>query len=225
MTSVFGTSKYLEEGDAYPVKGEFYDFAPIVAITPCPCLFTCCVPEAQKKRTFMNADATKLVMNTAMAPCFCLCDDEKYMIDNVKTMYYDKPPFRSGMCCHCIPCTCCGPPVIFSFKPKILGIDTSDYYGSQIKIAPSNIFNLKLCICCLNPCYTLCSTPAAVGVKNPDVFLAKLAKEVNAYHEKHGILESERVIFASISDDVGDFGGSSKVVPSGSPLDGEVMTR
>ena len=34
-------------------------------------------------------------------------------------------------CCVCIPCTCCGPPVIFSKTPKCLCIDMTDCFGQQ----------------------------------------------------------------------------------------------
>ena len=34
-------------------------------------------------------------------------------------------------CCVCVPCTCCGPPVIFSKTPKFCCFDLTDCFGQQ----------------------------------------------------------------------------------------------
>ena len=60
------------------------------------------------------------------------CSTEQCIVDRVQSMYLDKPPFRSGMCCVCVPCTCCGPPVIFSKTPKCCCVDTTDCFGQQV---------------------------------------------------------------------------------------------
>jgi hypothetical protein len=93
--------------------------------------------------------------------------------------FYDKPPFRSGMCFYCLPCTCCGPPVIFSYNPKCFCIDLTPCFGSSIQAAPCSCFNLKIGLCMCNPCYTLCSFAIMYGLKDPDVFLLKLKQARN----------------------------------------------
>jgi hypothetical protein len=131
--------------------------------------------------------------------------------DLCKSTFYDRPPTRVGMCCFCIPCTCCGPPVIFSYSPKCCTIDCSDNCGQQIKAAPCNCFGLKTFLCCGNPCYVNCSYPLLVGVKNADVFLSKWQAAVSAYQTKTGISKGEFVVFESVEDNLYAFGGSNKV--------------
>ena len=159
---VYGTSAFVDEQAKAQATAEFYDYAP----QPCVC-YGCLVPEAQKKRTFMNSYDNKMMMNKVFAPCCCFCDDEMCMSDMVQTAFYDKPPFRVGMCCFCIPCTCCGPPVIFSHNPKCLCIDTAPCFGSVVKIAPCNLYGIKCCLCFGNPCYVNCSIPVMGGLKEP----------------------------------------------------------
>lgn len=201
------TSLLIGEDTAQLVaKAQFHDFAP----APCVC-YGCFIPEAQKKRTFVAAYTNKYMTNYALSPCCCFCDDEKCMVDMPFISFYDKPPTRVGMCCFCIPLTCCGPPVIFSFKPKCLCMDMDECCGTQIKAAPCNCFGLKCCLCFGNPCYTACSVPIARGIKDADTFLAQMKGAVNAYGEQNGIPLSERAIFESVSDNVDVFGGSKGV--------------
>ena len=160
-----GTSAYVDEQGKAIATAEFQDFAPCVAVC-----FGCCVPEAQKKRTFLNAYDNKAMYNKVWAPLLCLTDDEKCMTDQVSVYFYDKPPFRTGMLL-CIPLTCCGPPVIFSNTPKFLCIDCAPCFGSQVMVAPFNCFGLKAYLCCGNPCYTQCAYPLVGSLKNPGALL------------------------------------------------------
>jgi len=203
---MYGTSIYIDEQKNAKAMAEFYDFAP----APCVCC-SCLVPDAQKKRHFLNAYDNKMMLNMPVAPCCCLLDDEMYMTDMTGVWFFDKPPFRSGMCCGCIPCTCCGPPVIFSHNPKYCMIDCKDNFGSTIKYSPCSFFGLKICICCCNPCYVKCSIPIMYGVKNPEVFLSKMKAFTVQFAEKTNIPESQRVVYESVSDNVGDFGGVGQV--------------
>jgi len=200
-----GTSAYVDEQGKAIATAEFQDFAPCVAVC-----FGCCVPEAQKKRTFLNAYDNKAMYNKVWAPLLCLTDDEKCMTDQVAVFFYDKPPFRTGMLL-CIPLTCCGPPVIFSNTPKFLCIDCAPCFGSQVMVAPFNCFGLKAYLCCGNPCYTQCAYPLVGSLKNPDAFLEKLNAIVTTYHNKHAIPEGERAIFESVSGNILDFGGTKKI--------------
>ena len=141
-------------------------------------------------------------------PCTC---SEICVVDVVNYSFYDRPPTRAGMCCFCIPATCCGPPVIFSHKPKCCCFDCSDTCGQQVKAAPCNCCGCKVCLCFGNPCYTSCSYPMLVGVKDADVFLSKWQAAVNAYQAKTGISKGEMVIFESVEDNLAGLGGKNKV--------------
>jgi len=214
MATVHSTSQLVgEDASQLLAKAEFHDFAPAA----CVC-YGCLVPDSQKKRTFVHAYNNKIMTNFPLSPCCCLLDDEKCMVDMPFVSFYDKPPARVGMCCYCIPLTCCGPPVIFSFKPKCCCMDMDECCGTQIKAAPCNCFGLKCCLCFGNPCYVNCSIPIATGIKNADQFLVGMKGAINAYGEKHGIPMEERAIFENVSDNIGDLGGANGV-------DGVSMSR
>jgi len=203
---VHGTSTFATPEPKLVKAGEFYDFAP----ASCVC-YGCCVSEAQKKRTFVRAYDNRLEMNLPIAPCLCFCDDEKYMVDQTYLYFYDKPPFRTGMCCYVVPVMCFGPPVLFSYKPKCCCFDLSSCYGEQIMTAPCNFGNLKTYLCCGNPCYVSCSRPVISGMKDADGFLASLKAALNPWADNLGIPKYEQVIFASVSDNVMDFGAGKGV--------------
>jgi len=205
LQGIHGTSLFTKPDATFIAAAQFYDFAP----SPCSC-YACCFPNAAKKRLFMRAYDNRLEMNEPIAPCCCLCDDELYMTDSTSISFYDKPPFRTGLCCF-MPCTCCGPPVIFAYNPKCFCIDMAPCCGSSIQAAPFSCFGLKQGICCCNPCYTQCSRPIMGGLKDPETFLSQLKAATTSYHNQMGIVESERVIYASVSDNVGDFGGSKAI--------------
>ena len=181
-----GTSKFVAPVDGGKVlaEAEFMDFSP----APISCL-NCIVPPSQKARTFLRAYDNRLEMNTVKAPCVCFFDDEMYMKDAPTMMFFDKPPFRSGLCepCFCIPCTCCGPPVLFAHKPACGPISLVPCYGEQIKKAPANLFGLKTYIIFGNPCYVSTAVPFMSGLKNADKFLADMANVTTAYQDKMGI--------------------------------------
>lgn len=201
-----GTSEFTKPDAGFIAGAEFWDFAP----APCSC-YGCFVPEAQKKRTFLRVYENRVEMNKPLAPCLCLCDDEKYMADQTWMAFFDKPPFRPGMTCVVCPLVCCGPPVIFAHNPKCCCIDLSYMFGSTIKMAPCNCWGLKEYLCFGNPCYVKYSIPLVGGLKNPDQFLAHMKGATMAYQDKLNIPSSERVVYASVSDNIGDFGGTKKV--------------
>jgi hypothetical protein len=207
---IHGTSIYLASSTGGPAgfigAMEYYDFA------PCPCsLIGCCAPEAQKKRMYAHVYEQRLEYNFPIAPWCCLTCDEKCVQDMPMIHYFDKPPNRVGMCCFTIPCTCCGPPVIFAYKPKCLCIELSDLCGDQVKAAPSNYFGLKMYLCCGNPCYTTCSVPIFQGVKNPEKFLSAWKFAIDHYSNSKSLDKGEMAIFEAVSDNVFDFGAAKGI--------------
>lgn len=207
--SVHGTSKYLaSEDDNIKAEAHFYDFAPL----PCsPC--SCFLNDEFRMRVFARIYDNRIVINKPIAP-FCCCTAQICIADSVTTLFYDKPPLRSGpapppFCC--IPFTCCGPPVMFSHNPKCCGvIDCKDFCGSQVKVAPCNLYGCKAFICCGNPCYVNCSMPLLTGVRDADEFISAAKVAVDTFKQKHKLEESQMCIFELVSDDLMDFGGSKK---------------
>jgi len=79
---------------------------------------------------------------------------------------------------------------------------------------------------CGNPCYESFGIPLGGGFKNADDFLAKYQKALQNFGNKAGIPSDRLAIFQSVSDNVGDFGGTKKI--GGAPeitVDDEVMDR
>jgi hypothetical protein len=208
MTAIHSTSKYIQPLDnptAY-AHADYMSFAP----APCVCC-GCFASEAEQKRTFAVMYDSKLVINVPCAPC-CCCSNEQCSSDHIYTYFVDKPPFRSGMCCVCIPCTCCGPPVIFSKTPKCLCVDLTDCYGQVVMAAPSNFYGLKFCICCCAPCYQCIATPLISGLSDADTFMKNMKAAADAYYLKHPEIEiNQRALFESVVDNVLTTGGAKAV--------------
>lgn len=209
------TSVYIQplENPTAFAKAEFMDFAPAGSICT-----TCCVSEAAKLRTYAIMYDSKLEINRPFEPCMC-CSTENCIVDRVSTAYLDKPPFRTGMCCVCIPCTCCGPPVIFAKTPKCLCIDLTDCFGQQVWSAPANCYGIKTCICCCSPCYQCIAQPVIPGVNDASKFMAHMKAASDAYYLKHPeIPEGERAIFELVTDNVG-------IAATTKAVGGETMSR
>jgi len=187
-------------------KAEFEDFAPM----PCVCLGPC-VADAQRERQYAHVYENRMESNHPIAP-FCCLTKEICIIDQIWVSYFDRPPVRAGMCCFCIPATCCGPPVLFSQSPKCLCIDLAPCFGQQIKAAPCNCYGLKSFLVCGNPCYVKSSMGLFGGLKNAPAFLGASKAAVDAYAQKHNMPASQMAVFESVSDNIGDFGGSKDIV-------------
>jgi len=154
---------------------------------------------------------SKLEINRPCEPCIC-CSTEQCIVDNVTTSYLDKPPFRTGMCCICIPCTCCGPPVIYSKTPKFCCFDLTSCFGQQVWSAPANLFGCKSCICCCAPCYQCIAQPVIPGVNDAKIFMSHMKAASDAYYLKHPeIPVSERAIYEEITDNIGIAATTKKV--------------
>ena len=79
----------------------------------------------------------KLETNYAVGACACLTPNETCVFDRITTIHFDRSPMRNGMCCYCIPATCCGPPVIYSKEQKICGVlSTAPCCGVGIYASP-----------------------------------------------------------------------------------------
>lgn len=200
-STIHGTSRYMGVAQDNPdAKANFYDFAP----ASCVCC-ACCAPDAARERTFMHVYPTKMVNSSPIAPCGPCTLWETCIVDMVSTTYFDKPPHRAGMCCFCIPATCCGPPVIFATKPVLCCcIPISDYCGESVNAAPCNCCGIKLCLCCGPPCYLKFAYPLKMGIKDASGFLGQYKKSVELYKAGAGadIPAGEYAVFDNITDDV-----------------------
>ena len=220
----YGDSEYIlpKLGDVI-AEAEYQPYAPATSIC---CV--CCVAPGQRDRMYMRVYENRIDVNEPFAPC-CCCTQEICLVDNAYTAYYDKPPFRVGPCgpCCCFaPFVCCGNPVIFTFKPKVVCCNCEKYLGTQMYASPCNCFGMRCCICCGNPCYVNFRVPFMPGpykssapLKNSEHFISQLQYAVNVYQAKHQIPENERAIFENVEDNLVDFGSSKKAgAPSGEEM-------
>lgn len=189
------------------VEAEYYDFAPASCVCFGPCQST-----YQQGRTYLRVWDNRMEMNFPIAPFGCFTCNELCITDMVQTVYYDRQPFRSGMCCFCCPMTCCGPPVIFVKKPMLLCIDCSPYCGQQLMAAPCNVWGCKQHIVCGEPCYLQCAIPISGGIKDGEKFIAKMKGAVDTYANKHNLGSSQMATFDIVADNALDImGGAQKV--------------
>lgn len=206
-SAIYGSSSRIDPVHTrLCAKAEFEDFAPM----PCNCLGFC-VADAQRERQYAHVYENRMEANHPIAP-FCCLTKEICIIDQIWVSYFDRPPVRAGMCCFCIPATCCGPPVLFAQSPKCGPIDLAPCFGQQIKAAPCNCFGLKAFLVCGNPCYVKSSVGLFGGLKNASAFLGASKAAVDAYAQKHNMPASQMAVFESVSDNIGDFGGSKDIV-------------
>lgn len=90
-----------------------------------------------KARKYALIWDNKLETNYAVGACACLTPNETCVFDRITTIHFDRSPMRNGMCCYCIPATCCGPPVIYSKEQKICGVlSTAPCCGVGIYASP-----------------------------------------------------------------------------------------
>lgn len=194
---IHGTSRYLSPttGAQLIAEAEFTDFAP----NPCVCL-GCCVPDEQRKRTYVRVFENRVEANIPRNP-WC-CPDERCVVDSTRILFFDKAPNRIGMYCNLIPCVCCGPPVIYSKVPKMCCglIDLRPCYGESIMHAGCDCFHLRCCLCCGPFCFQSWACPLFGSIKNGPEFLAKWKGALAAYQEKHSIDETQRAIFYHVED-------------------------
>ncbi|CAB9519817.1 expressed unknown protein [Seminavis robusta] len=204
--SVYGTSKYFTptQGARLVAEAEFYNFA------PCHCVcYEFCVNEKMRKRTYVRIYENRTESNLPWAPFFC-CSDERCMEDNVQVLFFDRMPHRSGMCCKCIPCVCCGPPVVYALRPACCCglIKTSSCFGEQIMYAAYDCFDLRIFLCCGSPCYTCWSLPVfpalgvcqAIPMTNSNELLSKWKGALMRYRAIRKIGDGQGAVFKGIND-------------------------
>lgn len=216
---------YLHDAEMnkFIAQAEFEPFAP----ASCSC-YAPCNAKGARQRTYWNIYGNRSESNFPLAPFCCLTQDI-CIVDMIRVNYFDKPFHVAGTAdppCCCIPCTCCGPPVIYSFTPKTCGIDCSSCCGQKVKHAPCNLFGCKQYLICGNPCYEWSGMTIGAGIKNADDFLGKYKGALKAYSDKTGIPFEQFAIFTTVSDDVGNLGGTKKIggAPA-TPLDDEVAPQ
>lgn len=204
--AAFGTGKGIASPDQLITEVEFEDFAP----TRCVCL-GCLYPDVARARMYVRIYENRTESNVPIAPFCCLTIMDECVFDMVRVTYFDRLPTRAAMCCFCIPCTCCGPPVIFSHTPKFFSMDMTSLCGTDIKIAPCSCFDLKCCLCCGNPCYVNCSIPYFVATKNTDALMSKWQTATHEYMQRVGLPEDQMALFCSVEDNAACFGGAKNV--------------
>jgi len=191
-----GTSKYIQTDEKLFGKAEFMDFAP----APCD-MCSCLAPPDLKGRQYAKVFDNRVEFNFPCAPFACLTCSEKCTIDRPGVIFHDRPPSRAGMCCWVIPCTCCGPPVVYVQKPVCCCcIDCTSHCGETINMAPCNFFGLKKFLCCGGPCYMSCGSPLFPGVKDGKNFLVSWSAALNDYFKKTGLDIKEKAIFEAVKD-------------------------
>ena len=187
-------------------EAEFYEFAP----APCSCL-ACLASDDHRKRLYAKAFDNRLEYNLPCAPFYCITT-EICLVDQIYVSYFDKQPTRVGMCCFCIPATCCGPPVLFIQQPYICCcINVSAYCGETLTAAPCNCYGLKKYLCCGAPCYTCCSAPLIPGIKDGKKFLAAYKSAAVAFAQKTGLPQGEMAIFETVADSEIDYKSAETV--------------
>ena len=143
--------------------------------------------------------------------------DEMYTKDMTSILYFDSAPHRTGLCyippIFFFPFTCCGPPQVYTFKPKCCCIDMQSCYGVQIKTAPCKCCGFKQCCCCGNPCFECCGVTLYGGLKEPDLFLQKWKAQYDKWVQTEGssIPEDQRLEFCKIEDNIGNLGQAEMV--------------
>jgi len=187
-----GKDECIQGGVTLVAEADYADFA------PAPCAFLICFNSSfQQGRTYFRVWDNRVEWNAPIAPFLCLTASSSCVVDNVHTIYYDQQPFRSGMCCYCLPFTCCGPPVIYINKPSCCFglVDISPYTGETLMAAPCDLFGLLWYLVCGPPCYTYLSLPIIGGLKNGQKLIVAFQEAVSAYADKHDLDPKEMAIF------------------------------
>jgi hypothetical protein len=156
-----------------------------------------CVGDKMRQRTYIRVYENRLETNWPWSPFLCWSTN-RCMIDHSAIYYFDKYPNRVGMCCLCIPCLCCGQPVIYTSSPECCCIDCSSCCGETIKYAPCDCCELRNCVVCGPPCYDSCSSPLLWPLKNSASFLASYKGAVDAYAVRNKLKTNEMARFPNM---------------------------
>lgn len=213
---VYGKAKGIQFADPYNIK----ILGKASFISTCPDM---CLGSMPKDRKYAMVHENRLEINYPVGMCgVCTCSD-KCVNDNILVAYFDRPPTRAGMCCYCIPCTCCGVPVIYTSTPGCLCIDLTPCCGVTVKSAPCSCGRMKVCCCFGTPCYEFCGMNliTSLSKSGADEFIQAFASAVKAYGQRdNGFPADELAIATALSDNV-SFLDADKKVTGGAPPSAE----
>ena len=159
----------------------------------------CCTNQHLQSRTYFQVWDNRIEYNRPTSIFNCFATSERCVDDHVRVRYFDRLPTRSTTCC-LVPCSICGPPVIFASTPSILCVDLSDCCGQQIMTAPCNCYGMKSLGFCCCPCYRFWACPLVSGIKNAGEFLFFWRGAFQAYAEKHGLPAHQMASFDNVRD-------------------------
>ena len=171
----------------------------------CPCCCSgppaFCQTDRIKKRTYFRIFENRLEYNEPYSTCCCLPEAilaPHCIKDRIVTEYFDMGLSRNQDRC-CLGCCslggCCGPPLIYNFKPHCgylcCNVDYSPYYGEGIRYHPHSC---RECTCLGFPCaesrnacssplpWPGCSRPLLLrGLKNSTDFLKRWKAALDLY--------------------------------------------
>ena len=210
------------QGARLLAEAEFEEFA------PCPCVcYQCFIPDKARSRSYARVYDNRLEINNIIFPCLC-CSKERCIRDSSVNHFFDQPPSRAGMCCYVIPCICCGPPVVFTHKPRCCCaiIDTRPCFGEMIMHAPCNCYDLRCCLACGASCYQCYASPLIVAVKNGEQFLGKWRGALEVYEQEKGIPSEQVTRFRLTQDRFCDCDKAREIQAiAPSPVQGMTMDR
>lgn len=144
-------------------------------------------------RQYARVYDNKIEVNLPLAVCCCFTTDQ-CVLDRVYVTYFDRVPFRAGMCCGCIPATCYGPPVLYPSEPKCCCcIPLGGCYGVDLKGAPHSCCGLKILLCCGPPCYKCIGSTLIPSMtkKTVDEFMTGLTSAIDGYKLQHPDIQGQ----------------------------------
>ncbi|CAJ1943269.1 unnamed protein product [Cylindrotheca closterium] len=213
---IYGASNYMKAGTYGNVllgETEFEDFAP----ARCVCC-GCFVNDKMRKRTYYRVYENRFEYNEVNAPCLCF-SKERCIGDYTRVHYFDQQPSRSANVCGCIPCICCGPPVVYYHVPKLWGcFDLRSCFGEGVYSSPCNCFDLRVFICIGRPCYQMWACRLARGTKNTEAFVSKWRGAVEEYGSSRGIPKEQQAVFRKNVDRICSC-DYARTVPATHPAD------
>ena len=164
----------------------------LCCIVPPPC----CQTDRIKSRTYFRVYENRVEYNKPYATCCCIPEailPPNCIKDHIVTEYFDMGLSRNRSRCCCQLCSlngCCGPPVLYNFKPHCgymcLHIDYSPCIGEGIRYHPHSCREWS---CCGFPCVesrNFCGPGFVLhGLKNSHDLLKRWSDALDLYKEKY----------------------------------------
>lgn len=166
----------------------------------CPCVVAppiCCQADRIKERTYFRVFENRIEYNQPYSSCICIPEavlPPNCIKDHIVTEYFDMGLSRNRSRCCCQLCSlngCCGPPMLYNFKPHCgymcLNCDYSTCYGEGIRYHSHSCRDWS---CCGYPCaetrnFCGCAPFLLYGLKNSHDFLERWKNALDAYKEKY----------------------------------------